>query len=94
MKRDAIFVNIGRGPIVKEDDLITALTEGEIFGAGIDVYEFEPEITAGLLSLSNVVLLPHIGSATVHARREMARLACSAVRSVLIDGVAPPNTVA
>jgi glyoxylate reductase len=78
---------------VKEDDLVTALTEGELFGAGIDVYEFEPEITAELLSLRNVVVLPHIGSATFHARREMARLACSAVRSVLTDGEVPPNVV-
>jgi lactate dehydrogenase-like 2-hydroxyacid dehydrogenase len=93
MKSDAVFVNIGRGPIVKEDDLVTALTEGELFGAGIDVYEFEPEITAELLSLRNVVVLPHIGSATFHARREMARLACSAVRSVLTDGEVPPNVV-
>ena len=93
MKKDAIFVNIGRGPIVKEDDLVTALTEGELFGAGIDVYEFEPEITTELLSLDNVVVLPHIGSATFHARREMARLACSAVRGVLIDNVTPANTV-
>ncbi len=93
MKQDAIFVNIGRGPIVKENDLVTALTEGELFGAGIDVYEFEPEITTELLSLDNVVVLPHIGSATFHARREMARLACSAVRSVLIDGVTTGNTV-
>jgi lactate dehydrogenase-like 2-hydroxyacid dehydrogenase len=54
MKKDAIFVNIGRGPIGKEDDLVTALTEGELFGAGIDVYEFEPEITTELLSLDNV----------------------------------------
>ncbi|MFW6223728.1 MAG: 2-hydroxyacid dehydrogenase [Spirochaetota bacterium] len=93
MKQDAIFVNIGRGPIVKENDLVTALTEGELFGAGIDVYEFEPEIASELLSLDNVVVLPHIGSGTFHARREMARLACSAVRSVLIDGVVPANTV-
>ncbi|MFP4231245.1 MAG: 2-hydroxyacid dehydrogenase [Spirochaetaceae bacterium] len=93
MKRDAIFVNIGRGPIVKEEDLVTALTEGEIFGAGIDVYEFEPEITRGLVSLSNAVVLPHVGSATFHARREMARLACSAVRSVLLEGETPPNTI-
>jgi lactate dehydrogenase-like 2-hydroxyacid dehydrogenase len=94
MKSDAIFVNIGRGPIVKEEDLVTALLEGELFGAGIDVYEFEPEITERLLSLRNVVVLPHIGSATFHARREMARLACSAVRSVLIDGATPANTIA
>mgnify|MGYP006272389033 CR=1 FL=1 len=93
MKNDAIFVNIGRGPIVKEEDLVTALRAEMIFGAGIDVYEHEPQVTEALRSLDNAVVLPHVGSATFHARREMARLACSAVRTVLADGKTPPNAV-
>ena len=93
MKNDAIFVNIGRGPIVKEADLVRALEENELFGAGIDVYEFEPEVTKELLGLSNVVVLPHVGSATYRSRSEMARLACSAVSTVLSDGTIPSNVV-
>ncbi len=94
MKHDAIFVNIGRGPIVREADLVQALEEDELFGAGIDVYEYEPEITEKLLQLSNAVVLPHVGSATFRARREMGRLACSAVTTVLSEGTVPPNVIA
>ncbi len=72
MKRDAILINIGRGPIVKEKELIQALKEGLIWGAGLDVYEKEPEIEEDLLAMNRVVLLPHIGSATIETRSAMA----------------------
>ena len=75
MKRDSIIVNTARGAIIKEKDLIRALKERKIFGAGLDVYENEPEVSEELKSLDNVVLLPHIGSATLETRTEMAVLA-------------------
>jgi len=75
MKRDGIIVNTARGAVIKEKDLVRALKERKIFGAGLDVYENEPEVSEELKSLDNVVLLPHIGSATLETRTEMAVLA-------------------
>ena len=75
MKRDAILINIGRGAIVRERELVEALKGGLIWGAGLDVYEREPEIERELLELDRVVLLPHIGSATVETRTAMALMA-------------------
>ena len=75
MKRDSIIVNTARGAVIKEKDLVRALKERKIFGAGLDVYENEPEVSEELKSLDNVVLLPHIGSATLETRTEMAILA-------------------
>ena len=75
MKRDAIIVNTARGAIIKEGDLVKALKEKRIFGAGLDVYEKEPKITDELKNLENVVLLPHIGSATLETRTKMSILA-------------------
>jgi len=75
MKRDAIIVNTARGAIIKEGDLVKALREKRIFGAGLDVYEKEPKITDELKNLENVVLLPHIGSATLETRTKMSILA-------------------
>ena len=83
MKKNAVFVNIGRGPIVIEKDLVTALKNNEIFGAGLDVYEFEPEIDSELYSLDNVIILPHIGSASAETRAEMAKLCITSVKNVL-----------
>ncbi|RLD98993.1 MAG: D-glycerate dehydrogenase [Aquificota bacterium] len=83
MKRDAILINIGRGPIVKEKELVQALKEGLIWGAGLDVYEREPEIEEGLLGLDRVVLSPHIGSATVETRSAMALVAAQDLVRVL-----------
>ncbi|MGN6368796.1 MAG: 2-hydroxyacid dehydrogenase [Phycisphaerae bacterium] len=74
MKRTAVLVNTARGPVVDEVALVEALRERRIFAAGLDVYEREPVVEEGLFGLENVVLLPHIGSATVGAREGMAEL--------------------
>lgn len=81
-----------RGPIVKEDDLVQALQEGLIGGAGLDVYEAEPKAHPGLAALPNVVMLPHIGSATTETRRRMAVMAVENVVEVL-GGRRPLNPV-
>lgn len=75
MKETAYIVNTARGPVIKESDLVDALKNGEIAGAGLDVYENEPEMVPGLAQLDNVVVLPHIGSATISSRTDMATLA-------------------
>lgn len=75
IKKEAILINASRGPIVDEMALAEALEKGQIWGAGLDVYEREPEIEEKLLSLDNVVLLPHIGSATYETRLKMAMMA-------------------
>lgn len=79
MKEGAILVNTARGPIVDEDALVAALHSRHLFGAGLDVYQREPHIEAALLTLPNVVLLPHLGSATHETRLAMARLACEEI---------------
>ena len=83
MKREAILINIGRGPIVKEKELVQALKEGLIWGAGLDVYEREPQVEKGLLELDRVVLTPHIGSATVETRSAMGLMAAENLVRVL-----------
>jgi glyoxylate reductase len=75
MKPSAYLINTARGPVVDETALVEALREGRIAGAGLDVYEDEPRISEPLLTMNNVVLLPHIGSATVETRTAMAMLA-------------------
>ncbi len=75
MKKTAYLINTARGPVIKEDDLVTALKRGDIAGAGLDVYENEPAMATGLAELDNVVILPHIGSATISSRTNMATLA-------------------
>ncbi|MGZ6988256.1 MAG: 2-hydroxyacid dehydrogenase, partial [Thermoanaerobaculia bacterium] len=79
MKEGAILVNTARGPIVDENALVAALSSKRLLGAGLDVYEREPQIHPGLISLPNVVLLPHLGSATFETRLAMARLACEEI---------------
>jgi len=81
MKKTAILINTARGSIVDEKALVEALQNGVIYGAGLDVYENEPELTEGLAKLSNVVLTPHIASARPSARVEMSKLACDNVIS-------------
>lgn len=84
MKRTAIFVNAARGPVVDEKALIEALREGQIAGAGLDVFEVEPTPTDNpLLSMPNVVALPHIGSATHQTREKMVELAAKNLLAVL-----------
>jgi glyoxylate reductase len=83
MKPTAHLINTSRGPIVDEAALVEALRERRIAGAGLDVYEREPEISAPLLEMSNVVLLPHIGSATLETRTAMAMLAVENAIDVL-----------
>ncbi|KAL3735866.1 hypothetical protein ACJRO7_024915 [Eucalyptus globulus] len=69
-----VLINIGRGPHVDEPELVSALVEGRLGGAGLDVYEHEPEVPEELFGLENVVLLPHVGSGTVETRNAMADL--------------------
>lgn len=77
MKRTAVLVNTSRGPVVDERALVRALRDGWIAGAGLDVYENEPELAPGLVDCTNVVLSPHLGSATVQTRAAMAELCAS-----------------
>ena len=93
MKNSSVFINLGRGEIIKESDLAEALENGEIAYAGLDVYEFEPSVNKKLLNMDNVILLPHIGSATVTARKEMAGLCVQSVKEVLEKNNLPWNAV-
>ncbi|MBI4611658.1 MAG: D-glycerate dehydrogenase [Candidatus Rokubacteria bacterium] len=90
MKRTAYLINAARGPIVNEAALVQALREGWIAGAGLDVYEEEPKVHPGLLGLPNVVLAPHIASASAETRVKMATLAVENCLAVLEGN--PPLT--
>jgi glyoxylate reductase len=93
MKRSAIFINTARGLIHNEKDLIDALNERVIWGAGLDVTNPEPMKTTNLLlSMENVAVLPHIGSATIEARNAMARLSAENIIHGL-RGIRLPNIV-
>ncbi len=92
MKSTAYLINAARGPLVDEAALLKALENKSIAGAGLDVYENEPKITAGLEKLDNVILTPHIGNATVEARSKMAEIAANNIISVL-KGDKPINCV-
>jgi len=90
MKPSAYLINASRGPVVDEEALVEVLRAGAIAGAGLDVYEREPELTPGLIELRNVVLLPHVGSATLETRTKMAALAAENLL-VGLRGEVPPN---
>lgn len=92
MKRSAVLINTARGPVVKENDLIEALEKGVIAGAGLDVFWDETKIPKDLARLPNVVLTPHIASATVEARVMMVKIAVDSVRAVL-SGRTPETVV-
>ena len=92
MKPHAILINTSRGQVVEEEALARALYSREIAGAGLDVYEREPEIHPRLLELDNVVLLPHIGSATHDGRFAMGERVIVNIKT-FIDGHVPPNKV-
>lgn len=92
MKPSAILINTARGPVVDEEALVRALERGQIAGAGLDVYEEEPKVHPGLLGRDDVVLLPHLGSATHHTRRRMVEIAMDNILAAL-RGARPPNAL-
>lgn len=83
---DGILINVGRGSIVDEQALIAALKEGRIMSAGLDVFEKEPHVPAELIGMDNIVLLPHVGSASVHTRNRMGQLCVDNITSFFETG--------
>jgi glyoxylate reductase len=92
MKQTSVLINTARGPVVDERALIEALRSNRIFGAGLDVYEWEPRISDALKELPNVVILPHVGSASVSTREKMAIMAARNLIDVL-EGREPKHRV-
>ena len=92
MPRGSVLINTARGPLVDEEALAKMLSSGHLGGAGLDVFEHEPQVHPALLDRSDVVLLPHVGSATVETRSRMAELAARNVIAVL-EGREPPTPV-
>ncbi|MEO0357040.1 MAG: D-glycerate dehydrogenase [Pseudomonadota bacterium] len=92
MQPHAFLVNIARGDVMDESALVAALQQGQIAGAGLDVYEFEPKVPDALMAMENVTLLPHLGTATLEVREDMGLMA---VRNLIahLDGQALPNPV-
>ena len=90
MKKTAILINTSRGPVVDEAALVEALNAKKIGGAGLDVYEREPAVHPGLIAMPNVVLAPHIASATVRTRSEMSAMAARNIATA-VRGGRPPN---
>ncbi len=92
MKPGAILINTARGPVVDEAALVEALLAGRLFGAGLDVFEAEPRVHEGLLTLSNVVMTPHVGSGERYWREEMSRMVLDNARAI-IEGQPAANAV-
>ncbi len=93
MKPTSVLVNTARGAVVDEKALVAALAQGAIAGAALDVFEHEPAVSEELLTMENVVLTPHVASATRETRFAMGMLVVSALRAVLLEGRTPPNAV-
>lgn len=93
LKKEAIIVNTARGPVIDEQALVDALNDDRLWGAGLDVYEKEPEIHPGLIHNPRAILTPHIGSAEIAWRRAMTEMVCANVSAVL-KGQEPPNRIA
>jgi lactate dehydrogenase-like 2-hydroxyacid dehydrogenase len=83
---DGTLINVGRGTVVDETEMVTALQDGRLGNAGLDVFEHEPKVPAELFGMDNVTLLPHVGSATVETRQAMGDLACRNLSQFLADG--------
>ena len=92
LRPDAIIVNTSRGEVIDENALARLLAAGELAGAGLDVFEHEPAINPRLLKLENVVLLPHMGSATIEGRMAMGEKVLINIKT-FVDGHAPPDRV-
>lgn len=92
MKKSALLINCARGPVIDEAALLTALQNGELAGAALDVYEKEPLVAEGFKQLTNVILTPHVGNATVEARDDMAKIVTNNALAVLA-GKAPRYVV-
>jgi glyoxylate reductase len=92
MKPTAFLINTSRGPVVDEEALNDALENKIIAGAGLDVYEHEPKVHPGLVGRPNVVLAPHLGSATAETRTKMAVMAATNV-AAYFQGTQPPNAL-
>ena len=92
MKKTAFIINTARGAIIDEAAMVRALKARKIAGAGLDVFEFEPKVHAELKKMKNVVIVPHLGSATIEVREEMANIVVDNI-AALIEGRRPPNIV-
>jgi glyoxylate reductase len=92
MKPSAYIINTARGAVIDEAALVRALKKKKIAGAGLDVFENEPNVPPALLKMKNVVLTPHLGSAVMDVREQMANIVVDNIQA-LIDGQMPPNCV-